>query len=315
MRAAAGRILVCGEALFDVFCSEPAGSLRLEARAAGSPFNVAVGLARLAQPVAFCGALSSGLLGHRLRAHLEREGVDCSLCPSVDAPTTLSLVETDAEGLPRYTFYGSQGADRLLVDAPALPADIAAIQIGSYPLVVDPIAEALRSLVERERGARVITCDLNVRPMVQPALQHWSRAVDWLAANVQLMKASEEDIALLGFGNDVESVARSWLAAGCELVVITQGADGASAWTRRSRARAPGRPVSVVDTVGAGDAFQSALLFWLAQRGHLAQGTLGALDADALQHALGFAIRGAALACTRLGADPGRLAELEAMAD
>ena len=51
MRAAAGRILVCGEALFDVFCSEPAGSLRLEARAAGSPFNVAVGLARLAQPV------------------------------------------------------------------------------------------------------------------------------------------------------------------------------------------------------------------------------------------------------------------------
>ena len=92
-------VLVCGEALFDVFCGEAtAGGLQLEARAAGSPFNVAIGLARLGRRAAFCGALSGGVLGSMLRARLEAEGVDSEFAPAVDAPTTLSLVETDASG-------------------------------------------------------------------------------------------------------------------------------------------------------------------------------------------------------------------------
>jgi fructokinase len=312
------KVLVCGEALYDVFCSERDGALQMEARAAGSPFNVAVGLARLGQPVAFCGGLSSGALGQRLRAHLEHEGVDCSLCPAFEAPTTLSVVETDAAGVPRYTFYGHGGADRLLSGVPELSAEIAAIQIGSYPLVVEPVAHALRSLVERERererGRRVVTCDLNLRASVEPALDRWRHAAQWLTANVQLMKASDEDVAALWPCSDVDRVAQGWLDAGCELVVITHGANGVSAWNRRSTLRVPSRPIRVVDTVGAGDAFQAALLHRLAQLGCLKPGGLRDLDPAMLREVLEFANRAAAWVCTRRGADPGRRDDLEAMA-
>ena len=58
--------VVCGESLFDVFAAgdTPTG-MAMDARVGGSPFNVAVGLARLAQPVTFFSALSTGFLGDR----------------------------------------------------------------------------------------------------------------------------------------------------------------------------------------------------------------------------------------------------------
>ena len=59
--------VVCGEALFDVFAAgDPPSGLALDGRIGGSPFNVALGLARLAQPVAFFGGISHGFLGARL---------------------------------------------------------------------------------------------------------------------------------------------------------------------------------------------------------------------------------------------------------
>ena len=68
--------VVCGEALFDVFAGgdTPTG-MALDARVGGSPFNVAVGLARLAQPVAFLAQISRGFLGERLMRALAAEGV------------------------------------------------------------------------------------------------------------------------------------------------------------------------------------------------------------------------------------------------
>src|SRR6478736_4215794 len=107
--------VVCGEALMDVFAAgdTPTGTT-LDARVGGSPFNVAVGLARLAQPVAFFSAVSSGFLGERLMQTLRAEGVDCATVTRLDAPTTLGLVGLDAKGVPSYSFYGDNCADRLL---------------------------------------------------------------------------------------------------------------------------------------------------------------------------------------------------------
>ncbi|HET7795593.1 MAG TPA: PfkB family carbohydrate kinase, partial [Rhizobacter sp.] len=85
--------VVCGEALMDVFAtaSTPTG-MALDARIGGSPLNVAIGLARLGQPVAFFGALSDGFLGDRLLQALHDESVDTACTVRVAAPTTLGLV-------------------------------------------------------------------------------------------------------------------------------------------------------------------------------------------------------------------------------
>lgn len=108
--------IVCGEALFDVFVtgSTPSG-MSLDARVGGSPFNVAVGLARLAQSVAFFGSLSRDPFGDFLAEALASEGVDTSTVVRTDAPTTLSMVSLDALGVPSYEFDGERRADRQLM--------------------------------------------------------------------------------------------------------------------------------------------------------------------------------------------------------
>jgi fructokinase len=93
--------MVCGEALMDVFATgdTPTG-VALDARVGGSPYNVALGLARLAQPVSFFGAVSRGFLGERLLRSLADEGVNLSTVQRNDAATTLGLVGLDAHGVP-----------------------------------------------------------------------------------------------------------------------------------------------------------------------------------------------------------------------
>jgi fructokinase len=307
------KFLVCGEALLDVFAvgDTPAG-LALDARVGGSPFNVAVGLARLAQPVAFFAAVSNGFVGERLMRTLVAEGVDTSTVARTDAPSTLGLVGLDAAGVPSYAFYGTAGADRQLgaQQLAALPSRWQAIHLGSYTTVVDPIAATLRALVERERGRALIAYDPNVRLNVEPALAAWRAMLDWMLPRCGLLKISAEDLQLLLPGTSPDAFARTALAAGVQLVVVTCGGEGALGWTSHQHARVPPVPVPVVDTVGAGDTFQAGLLTWLAEHDRLRAADLASLDAGALAELLGFAARAAAITCSRRGADMPRRDEL-----
>jgi fructokinase len=168
----------------------------------------------------------------------------------------------------------------------------------------------LRALVERERGRRLISCDVNLRLGVEPSLERWRVAVEWMARRAQLMKASDEDLALLQPGEETGRIVQRWREAGCALVVVTHGAHGASAWSGAGRVHVPAEAVEVVDTVGAGDAFQAAWLCRLGELGHLRPDGLRLPDAAALSDALAFATRAAAQVCTRRGADPARRSEL-----
>ncbi|NMF87231.1 carbohydrate kinase family protein [Aromatoleum petrolei] len=305
--------LVCGEALFDVFIgSETDNALHLDARPGGSPFNVAIGLARLGQPVAFLSGLAKDMLGDRLARVLTREGVDTRPCPRFDAPTTLGMIELDAAGVPHYAFYGNGAADRLLSAAqlPELAPEVAAIHLGSYATVVEPVASALETLVRRERDRRLVAYDPNVRLNVEPSLERWRERADTLAGLAHLVKISDEDVRLLYGETDEAALARRWLAAGARLVVVTRGADGASAWNANGRANVAAPRITTVDTVGAGDTFQSSMLTYLAETGRLNPDALTAMDAHELARLLTFAARAAAITCSRRGADMPRRAEL-----
>jgi len=305
--------VVCGEALMDVFAAgDTSTGTALDARVGGSPFNVALGLARLAQPVAFFSAVSTGFLGDRLMQSLQGEGVDCSTVRRLDAPTTLGLVGLDAKGVPSYSFYGEGCADRLLgMDALALlPARIGAVQVGSYATVVAPTADTLRALVEREHRRTPICYDPNVRLNVQPALEPWREMLIWMLPRTHLLKISDEDLNLLRPGVPSAQFAGEALAAGVGLVVVTRGAEGATAWSRQGEASVPARALTVVDTVGAGDTFQAALLTWLAEHGCLSIEGIPSLSSGQLGDALGFAVSAAAITCSRRGADLPRRAEL-----
>jgi len=306
-------LVVCGEALMDVFSTgETATGFSLRAHIGGSPFNVAIGLARLARPAALLGAISSDFLGARLMRALETEGVSTATIVRTPKPTTLSLVGLDANGVPAYAFYGTEGADRQLTPEtlPARPPGVRAFHFGSYSTVVEPTGSALRALVEAEGGRSVISYDPNVRLNVEPALKVWTGEVEWMLPRTHLLKVSDEDLSLLYPGAALDELAAAWLGKGVRLLVVTRGAKGAVAWTRGTRVEVPGVPTKVVDTVGAGDTFQAALLCWLDERELLSSTSLAALDRARVLEAVQFAVQAAAITCSRAGADLPRRAEL-----
>ena len=305
--------VVCGEALFDVFAAgdTPTG-MTMDARVGGSPFNVAVGLARLGQPVCFLSQVGTGFLGERLMRTLRAEGVDTSTVQRSEAPTTLSLIGLDAKGVPSYSFYGEGCADRRLTpDALAtLPDGVRAINFGSFATVVGPTAVTQRMLIEREHPRTLIAYDPNIRLNVEPDLEVWREQIDWMLPRTQLLKVSEEDLQLVVPGTAPQQFAARALAQGVKLVVVTRGADGAMGWSAAHAVTVPPVAVQVIDTVGAGDTFQCALLTWLAEHECLSGAALAALTADEIGQALGFAARAAAITCSRRGADMPRRAEL-----
>lgn len=305
--------VVSGEALMDVFGgADTAQGVALDARIGGSPLNVAIGLARLGQPVAFFGALSSGFLGDRLLRALHDEGIDSRAVPRLDAPTTLGLVGLDAKGVASYAFYGQGCADRLLpMEALArVPSAARAFHFGSYAMVVEPVASTQRALVEREHTRSLVAYDPNVRLNVEPALQRWRDTLQWMLPRTHLLKLSAEDLELLYPGASADDLAREWLAQGVACVVVTQGGGGAGAWRAGEHWQVPPVPVQVVDTVGAGDTFQAALLVGLAERGVWSRELLRAMPGAAWQQVLQFAARAAAVTCSRRGADLPRRDEL-----
>src|SRR3954453_22339078 len=102
MSAHSGAIAVRGEGL--VGAVEPGDAEPRLARPGGSPYNVALGLARLEAPARFVGRLSGDPLGTILRRHAGRPRGGLSVCVDAAEPTTVALVELDATGAAQYQF-------------------------------------------------------------------------------------------------------------------------------------------------------------------------------------------------------------------
>lgn len=302
--------LVCGEALFDFF-SQPDSSgqsnkLGFQAIAGGSPFNVAVGLRRLGIDAAFFAGLSTDYLGRRLRTVLDEEGVRPDYLIDFDAPTTLAMVAVGADGSPHYSFRGEGCADRQLQHQhlPTLNEHVRGIHVGSFSLVVRPVADTLLALVERESNQRLITLDPNVRLNPEPNIQRWREQIAAFAEHAHIIKVSDEDLSLLYPDRDPQSVAEGWLNKRCKLVFLTRGSQGASVFTRQHGSwSVPARDIITADTVGAGDTFQAALITFLSERQLDAPDKLESLSRELIDDMLTFAVAAAALTCTKVGPD------------
>ncbi|MGK9063628.1 carbohydrate kinase family protein [Stutzerimonas chloritidismutans] len=298
--------LVCGEALFDVFAAPAASSnrLNLEAVAGGSPYNVAVGLARLGSPVALFGGLSSDHFGQCLRQLLEEEGVATDHLVTFDAPTTLAMVAVGADGSPVYSFRGKGCADRLLQAEHLHPLSdaIQGIHFGSYSLVTPPVADTLLALLAQASTNLLISLDPNIRLNVEPDLARWRERVEAFAARAHLIKVSDEDLALLYPNVAPHAIAQRWLSDQAELVVLTRGGEGAQLFSRRHGLfNAAAQSVQVRDTVGAGDTFQAALLAYLDEQGLASPQALAQMQPEQLEAMLVFAAKAAAITCSRRG--------------
>ncbi|MEM9222382.1 MAG: carbohydrate kinase [Pseudomonadota bacterium] len=299
-------ILVCGEALYDVFFEdERAEGFTLDARIGGSAFNVAIGLGRMGQAVGLLTGVSRDRLGDKLAATLAEERVQTGYLSRKHATTTLAMVSLGAGGSAEYQFYGEGAADRQVVE-PDLPdpAPMSAAVFGCFSLVTKPTGDSFLLLAERMAKAnRLVVLDPNVRLNVEPDPAVWRARVEAFATHAGLIKVSAEDLESLYPDEAAEDVAKRWIEGGSAAVVVTQGGDGARIFTASVSKSVPAREATVVDTVGAGDSFLAALLTFASERNFLSRDGFAGLSEEVAREALSFAACAASLTCERRGAD------------
>jgi len=300
-------ILVAGEALFDLVSRD---GQQLAAHAGGGPFNAARTLGRLGRRVAFLGRVSTDRFGTVLAGMLAEDGVYLDPVLRTDSPTTLALAELDSASDARYRFYerGTSAPDVTPELALALiPADIAMLHVGTLGLVLDPMAGALEALVNVVADRALVFLDPNCRPAaVDDEIGYRDRIARVLSA-AHVAKVSADDLAWLHPGVDALDAARAVLELGPAVVLLTRGGDGATVVGLDGSFDVPAPPVTVVDTIGAGDAFGAGFLAWWDEHG---LGVADLADAALLEQATAFAARVAALTCARPGASPPTRAEL-----
>jgi fructokinase len=303
-------ITVVGESLVDVVAR--AGQDGLTVHPGGSPANVAVALSRLGQRTALVTQLGADDYGGLVRAHLARNGVEVILAGTGNQPTSRALARLDAHGAATYEFDLSWEVDGL-----RLAPGSTALHFGSLGVTLAPGGQRVLELAEAtcRQGGVVTSYDPNARPSVTPDHRAVAALADRAAACAHIVKMSDEDLAFLCPGSTPAQLAARYLAAGraTRLLVVTAGAGGAVVAARDIWFSVPAVPVTVVDTVGAGDTFSAALLAGLDRAGLLTPAALATRlgrEPGLLRAAVGQALAAAALTCTRPGADPPAADEL-----
>lgn len=293
------QIFVLGEALMDCV-ARPDGLL--QPHVGGSPFNLARAASLRGASVQFLNRFSQDTFGGLMQAQLAQDRVQTVLGSS-RLPTSLAVVQVK-DGQPSYGFYREGIADRdysvdevLQALAQATPG---VLHTGSLMLVPPEHHKVLAVLAGAKAQGWTISVDVNLRPKLAADLAAYVAAVKDVAALADWLKASDEDLELLGFAapskHNAAAIAQHFAAQGSSRVALTFGAQGAWLAVDGHTAEAAAPAVRVVDTVGAGDTFWgNCLAEWTLQPQQA-----GARVAQTLHNAM----RAAAINCTRAGCQP-----------
>jgi len=298
-------IAVLGEALIDFIAGED-GAYR--PHLGGSPYNVAIGLARQGIGVRYLSSLSDDSFGDRLHRSLLREGVLLPLKRRSLWPTSLALVTLNEDGQPAYRLYREGIADKDTTYEEIignLPADLSVFHTGSLAITPSQLPK-IRKVFDlmQDRGV-LVSIDINIRVRASIDRQKYVEGVRSLLDYADIVKASDEDLLALGLSDATRSsaeIAHGEMNGG--VLILTEGDGGAIVYTGNGRTTQGSYKVPVVvDTVGAGDTFHSAFLAYLSRNNELAS-PASDIPIEALSNALKYACAAAAINVTRAGCSP-----------
>ena len=294
-------IVVGGEALIDMIMTADG---RFDPVAGGGPYNTARTLARLGQEASFLGRLSDDWFGRMMRGHLEADGVGTDLIVETTDPSTLVLAEVDDAGSAHSRFYrpGTSAPGLTVADARvALEPPPRAIHVGTLGLALEPMADALATLVAEAPSSSLVMVDPNCRPAAVSDVDVFRRRMRTVLARADVVKVSIEDLEFLDLAPTAKAGATAILDGGARVVLLTAGPDAVTTFWSGGSFDVPVAQVPVADTIGAGDAFGGGFLAqWLEHD----RSRLDLDDEDHLREAVRFGIRVSGVTVGRAGADP-----------
>jgi fructokinase len=252
------RILSCGEILWDLFPDGP--------RFGGAPANFAVQASLLGSSVSVLGAVGQDSPGRHAVEILQRFGIDTSLVQSTpDAPTGTVLVSVDSAGKPAFTIQPDAAWDLLEWGRGLETAikDFDAVYFGTLGQRGAKSRVTIRRTLETAKDHGILrVLDINLRP---PFYDRTLLCESLSFANI--LKLSDEELPAVASACNIPGDAAPLDILGemlskfsLDCVAMTRGADGAVLVAAGKIIEQAAIPVTIVDTVGAGDAFTAAFV-------------------------------------------------------
>lgn len=255
----------------------------------------AFGAARLGLKVAFIGVCGDDVFGRFMLDEMSKRGVD------------VSHVIVRAGGQTGLSVILNQGSDRAILTHPSLIAELRAgdvadellgharhLHVASYFLQTN-LQPDLPDLFRRARSLGLTTSlDTNYDPS-----ERWLGFGELLAVTNVFLPNEREAVSLTGESN--AALAADKLSSRVEVLGVKLGADGALGIRNGQKVRVTSIPVTVVDTVGAGDSFDAGFLY-------------GYLKEWSLERSLRLACVCGALSTRRAGGTDGQPTLEEALA-
>jgi len=251
----------------------------------GKGANQAVGLARLGAETTMIGAVGSDAFGEELIKALQKDGVDISGVKVLDMEATGVASILLAEGDNSIVVVPGANAQCLPEDLDRYEGKIAEADLVLLQLEIPLVTVEYAIKLARKHGKTVM---LNPAP-AQSLSADLLRKVDYITPNrselALMTRMSEQSTSVKGIERLLE--------VGVSCCITTLGAEGVAFKEQGgSLVMIPGHKVPVVDTTGAGDAFNAGLAYALAQK-------------KSMREAAEFAVHVSALAVTKFGAQGG----------
>jgi 2-dehydro-3-deoxygluconokinase len=285
------RVVVIGECMVELR-ARPDGAY--DRAFAGDAYNVAVQLKRRAPDiqVQFATVTGDDGLSADMRRAWRAVGIDDTLSPAIPGLLPgLYAIETDAAGERRFSYWrGQSAARRWLAELdPARLAGADLLFLTGVSLAILSPGERAGALAFIDRlGARALAFDPNIRPALWENEAAMRATIEGAMDRASILLPSADDLERLWGAGTPDAHLRRCQSFGAREVALTLGAEGclvAEAGSAAVRLSAPA--TKVMDTSGAGDAFDGA---------YLAARLAGASAADAARAGLALAAHVVSLA-------------------
>jgi fructokinase len=298
------QVWVVGEVLIDLI---PDGD-HYTSVVGGGPANTAKALAKLGVKTYFIDGISTDEYGQMAKAELLSANVLLDYAQYSNKPTCTAKVTLSKSGSASYEFAIADTAtfdfsDLWLPDPQRLKPSL--LHIGTLATVIEPGASVLFEWAQSVGNVAPIIFDPNTRPAVLGDRDEYVKKVEkWMAISSAL-KVSDEDLIWLYPGKSIDEIVKNWLEVGVELVVVTLGDKGITAYRKSEQISVDVVKVVVADTVGAGDTVGAVLVEAIVNNG------LDRLTGEVLKSMLNRAVKAASITVSRTGANPPSKEEID----
>jgi fructokinase len=299
-----GQVWVAGEVLIDLIPNEN----KYVAVVGGGPANTAKALAKLGVKAYFIDGISNDEYGQMAKAELLSSNVLLDYAQYSNKPTCTAKVTLSKSGSATYEFViaGTATFDfsyQWLPDPQSLKPLL--LHIGTLATVIEPGASVLFEWAQSVAQGAPIVFDPNIRPAFLGNKDEYVKKVEKWVAISSAVKVSDEDLNWLYPDKAIDVVVNNWLEVGVQLVVVTLGGKGITAYRKNEQTSVDAVKVVVADTVGAGDTVGAVLVEAIVNNG------LDKLTGEVLKSMLNRATKAAAITVSRTGANPPSKEEID----